>query len=62
MTESDPRIRGNMIESLWQGREPEIEVIFESATRDPHHRVAANPVRGLCIMESHKYIAALGRR
>jgi hypothetical protein len=52
ISETDQRIRANVIESLWNRREPEIEAVFRSALMDPHPRVVANAVYGLYKMDS----------
>lgn len=57
--ESDDRIRANLVESLWSRREPEVEQVLQGALRDSHHRVVANAVYGLYLMESEAWIAGL---
>lgn len=59
--ESDDRIRANLVESLWSRREPEVEQVLQKALRDPHHRVVANAVYGLYLMESNAWLAGLDR-
>jgi HEAT repeat protein len=59
--ESDDRIRANLVESLWARREPEVEQVLERALRDSHHRVVANAVYGLYLMDSGTWIAGLDR-
>jgi len=46
----DPRRRANVIEDLWLNVQPGLRELFLTATRDPHHRVAANAVYGLHLM------------
>ena len=55
MAEVDDRIRANLVESLWERKEPEIELVLRSALNDPHHRVAANAVYGLFLLGSDSY-------
>ncbi len=59
--ESDDRVRANLVESLWTRREPEVEQVLQGALRDPHHRVVANAVYGLYLMESNAWVAGLDR-
>jgi len=57
--EGDERIRANLVESLWARRGPEVEQVLLGALRDPHHRVVANAVYGLYLMESEAWVAGL---
>ncbi len=59
--ESDDRIRANLVESLWDRREPEVEQVLQGALRDPHHRVVANAVYGLYRLGSDAWMAGLER-
>ena len=59
MNETDERIRANLIESLWQRKEPEVEAVLQSALRDSHPRVAANAAYGLFQMGSRLWPDAL---
>ncbi len=59
--ESDDRIRANLVESLWDRREPEVEQVLQGALRDPHHRVVANAVYGLYLMGSDAWVEGLDR-
>jgi HEAT repeat protein len=65
--ESDDRIRANLVESLWarlagvEKPEPEVEQVLLGALRDPHHRVVANAVYGLYLMDSNAWVAGLDR-
>ncbi len=52
LAEGDDRVRANMIESLWNRTEPEIERVLIQAMTDRHHRVAANAVHGLYLLKS----------
>ncbi len=55
LLESDDRVRANMIEALWNRREPEIERVLKEAMNDQHHRVAANAVHGLYLLGSNAW-------
>jgi HEAT repeat protein len=57
--ESDDRVRANLVESLWSRREPEVEQVLLGALRDKYHRVVANAVYGLFLMDSGDWIAGL---
>jgi HEAT repeat protein len=59
--ESDDRVRANLVESLWDRREPEVEQVLQGALRDPHHRVVANAVYGLYLMDSDVWVGGLDR-
>jgi hypothetical protein len=59
MSESDERIRANLIESIWNRKEPEVEQILQDAVKDRHHRVAANAVYGLYLIGSELYPESL---
>jgi|SRR6185312_8927045 len=61
MSESDERIRANLIESLWNRREDEVVQILKSALADPHPRVAANAVYGLYLAGNEAWIPGLAR-
>lgn len=50
LTESDPRIRANVIESLWGVEGPGVVEAFKSALRDPHNRVVGNALVGLYLL------------
>lgn len=47
MTEDDPRVRANAIESLWDVDSEGTRHVFWAATADPDNRVAGNAVYGL---------------
>jgi hypothetical protein len=59
--ESDDRVRANLVESLWTRREPEVEQVLQRSLRDPHHRVVANAIYGLDLMDSNAWVAGLDR-
>lgn len=42
MKDLDPRVRANAVEALWGRNDEDSLNFFKEATRDPHHRVAAN--------------------
>jgi HEAT repeat protein len=48
--ETNERIRAKVIESLWLRKEPEVELVLQSALRDNNNRVAANAVYGLFLL------------
>ena len=39
LSDPDPRVRANAVESLWGVNSPEARSLFLTAARDPHHRV-----------------------
>ena len=45
--ESDPRVRANAVESLWGEDSDSARAVLKEASRDRHHRVAANAWIGL---------------
>lgn len=47
LNETDPRVRANVVESMWGSGSPEAREAFLLAVQDPNHRVAANGVVGL---------------
>ncbi|MGA3044066.1 MAG: HEAT repeat domain-containing protein [Bryobacteraceae bacterium] len=49
LLEADPRVRANMIEALWESREPECLEVFELYRNDGDHRVASNVLYGLYL-------------
>ena len=59
MSETDDRIRANLIESLWKRKEPEIEAVLLNALSDLHPRVAANAVYGLYLLGSNAWVDGL---
>ncbi len=50
LTEGDPRVRANIIESLWGIEGPGVVEAFKIALRDPHNRVVGNALVGLYMM------------
>jgi HEAT repeat protein len=48
--ETNERVRAKVIESLWLRKEPEVELVLQSALRDNNNRVAANAVYGLYLL------------
>ena len=46
-TDSDPRIRANALEKLWNVNTPEARSLLEQMIRDPNNRVAGNAMLGL---------------
>jgi hypothetical protein len=46
VTDGDPRVRANAVESLWGSTSAMAREVFEKAARDAHHRVAANALVG----------------
>jgi hypothetical protein len=61
MSESDDRMRANLIESLWKRTEPDVQAILRNAVTDPHPRVAANAVYGLYLLGNDAWIPGLER-
>jgi hypothetical protein len=61
MSELDGRMRANLIESLWNRKEPEIELVLRKALEDPHPRVAANAVYGLLLLGNEIWVEGLRR-
>jgi hypothetical protein len=60
-TETDDRVRANLIQSLWTRKEPEIEPFLRNAVKDRHPRVAANAVYGLYLKGSDAWIEGIAR-
>jgi HEAT repeat protein len=61
MTETDGRVRANLIEALWKRKEPEVELVLRNALRDLHPRVAANAVYGLYLLGVGAWVEGLER-
>jgi hypothetical protein len=59
MRETDDRIRANLIESLWNRKEPEVELVLLNALGDHHPRVAANAVQGLYLLGRGSWVEGL---
>lgn len=49
LKDKDPRVRANAVEALWGRKDPESIQLLREASRDPHHRVAANAYYGLYL-------------
>jgi hypothetical protein len=49
LAEAEPRVRANMIEALWDSREPECLKVFALSLDDGDSRVAANALYGLYL-------------
>lgn len=50
LTETDPRLRANIIESLWGVEGPGVVEALKIALRDPNNRVVGNAVVGLYML------------
>jgi hypothetical protein len=59
ITDSDARVRANAIEALWGRQTVAAEEVFRKGLLDLHHRVAANAVYGLLLIDPEKYRANL---
>ena len=55
----DPRVRANVIESLWRNDSPETTGIFRHYQRDPHNRVAGNALIGLYLREPEEAVQSI---
>jgi hypothetical protein len=49
LLEADPRVRANMLEALWENREPECMKVFALYRDDGDNRVAGNALYGLYL-------------
>lgn len=47
LSDPDPRVRANAVESMWNVDSPEARALLWKCAGDPHHRVAANALLGL---------------
>lgn len=47
LKETDPRVRANMVESLWGQDSDLVRMVLQEASRDRNHRVAVNALIGL---------------
>jgi len=47
LSDPDPRVRANAVESMWNVDSPEARTLLWKSAGDPHHRVAANALLGL---------------
>ncbi|MDP9055522.1 MAG: HEAT repeat domain-containing protein [Acidobacteriota bacterium] len=61
MSETDARVIANLVESLWNRKEPEAEAVFQRALQDSHARVAANAAYGLFLRNSGLWPDAFGK-
>jgi HEAT repeat protein len=61
MSKTDDRVRANLIESLWNRKEPEIELVLRQAAKDHNPRVAANAVYGLYLLNLPDWMEGLER-
>lgn len=59
--EMDARVRANAVESLWGEDSDAAQSVLKEASRDHHHRVAANAWIGLDKMGSREVISSLKR-
>jgi HEAT repeats len=57
--ENDPRVSANAVESLWGLATPEAREVFQKASRDKRHRIAANGMAGLYLMGDQSGISLL---
>lgn len=49
LKDPDPRVRANGVEALWGRKSDDVKELLTLAGGDPHHRVAANALVGLCL-------------
>ncbi|MEN6600799.1 MAG: HEAT repeat domain-containing protein [Bryobacteraceae bacterium] len=47
LSDPDPRVRANAVESMWNVDSPEARALLSKSAGDRHHRVAANALLGL---------------
>ena len=59
LAEADPRVRANVIESLWGVDSDAIRAVLKEATRDRNHRVAVNAMIGLHLSGAADATASL---
>ena len=59
--EADARVRANAVESLWGEDSDAAQAVLKEASRDHHHRVAANAWIGLDKMGARDVVASLKR-
>jgi HEAT repeat protein len=57
--EADARVRANAVESLWGEDSEAAQAVLKEASRDRHHRVAANAWVGLDQMGARDVVASL---
>ncbi|MCL5746481.1 MAG: HEAT repeat domain-containing protein [Acidobacteria bacterium] len=56
LQEVDPRVRANVLESLWHNNSLELTGIFRHYQRDSHNRVAGNALIGLYLREPEEAV------
>jgi len=61
MADDNARVRASVIESLWGLKSQEAERLFLRAVSDSHHRVVANAIYGLYLLDSGKAIPMIGK-
>lgn len=61
MGEIDFRIRANLIESLWDRKEAEVQLVLRNALNDSHPRVVANAVHGLYLLGIDAWVEGLNK-
>ena len=59
LAEADPRVRANAVESLWGEDSDAARAVLKEASRDRHHRVAANAWIGLNQTNARDAVANL---
>ncbi len=59
--EADPRVRANAVESLWGENSDAAQSVLNEASRDRHHRVAANAWIGLDQAGARDVVANLNK-
>ena len=58
--DTDPRVRANILETLWGKRTDAAEKVLAGALVDKESRVAANALYGLCQVNRSRYLSVLG--
>jgi len=61
LAQADPRVRANMIEALWESREPECMEVFTLYREDGDQRVASNALYGLYLRREADAIPSVMR-
>jgi hypothetical protein len=59
LSETDARVRANAVESLWGTDSTSARAVLKEASRDHHHRVAANALVGLHRIGTYDVTASL---
>jgi hypothetical protein len=59
LSDMDPRVRANAVESLWGMDSSSARAVLREASRDQHHRVAANALVGLHRIGAYDVTASL---